>query len=575
MKFTKNLKFLWKYGKDQKKNLIILIVSYVFSIVFKIINPILSSKIIISFTKNEINQIIYIAIAILFTDIIANFVYYVIRNKYTIIARTISTNVSIDLGENILKIESESLEKHGTGVFIQRISSDTEKLTNAFNSLIEMAAQILTFIGTLTAIFIVNWIVFLFLIVVIIFKFIIESKRTSVFSQSDKETRKMFEKLSNFVAEVIRGANDIKLLFIENNVKKEITNRINEVNDKYISMRNKNMNYRLVTWQVSDIFEFLLIVLLAILLKNNIVQAVSALILYNYSKNVSNSSYWLGNILEVIKDFNLSSERINEIINSDDFKKEKFGNKHINKVNGNFEFKNVTFGYNDRFILKDLSFKINANETVAFVGKTGSGKTTIFNLLSKLYTVNDGTITIDGININELDKESIRGNITIISQNPYIFNMTIKENLKLVKPDLTDEEMIKACKKACLDEFIDSLSDRYDTLIGEDGVNLSGGEKQRLAIARALIQDTEIILFDEATSSLDNETQEKIQKAIENMKNRYTILIIAHRLSTIKNVDRILYLDDGKIVDEGTHKDLLKKSDKYKSLYQSDINKEQ
>ena len=224
-------------------------------------------------------------------------------------------------------------------------------------------------------------------------------------------------------------------------------------------------------------------------------------------------------------------------------------------------------------VLNGLSFNIKANETVAFVGKSGTGKTTIFNLLCKMYDINQGDITIDKISINELDKDSIRGNITIISQNPYIFNLSIKENLKLVKENLTDKEIKEACKIACLDDFINSLPDKYDTIVGEGGITLSGGQKQRLAIARALIQKTEIILFDEATSALDNETQTKIQEAISNMKGEYTILIIAHRLSTIINSDRILVIDDGKIVGEGTHKELLKKNKVYKELYNAEIKK--
>lgn len=190
-----------------------------------------------------------------------------------------------------------------------------------------------------------------------------------------------------------------------------------------------------------------------------------------------------------------------------------------------------------------------------------------------MYDNYEGTITIDGIDIKELDKDSIRGNITIVSQNPYIFNMTIKENLKLVKDNLTDEEMKEACKMACLDDYIETLPKKYNTLVGEGGINLSGGQKQRLAIARAFVQKTEIILFDEATSALDNETQKKIQQAIDNLQKDYTILIIAHRLSTIKNADRILVLDNGKIVAEGKHEDLLKTNTTYKELYNTEITK--
>ena len=335
-------------------------------------------------------------------------------------------------------------------------------------------------------------------------------------------------------------------------------------------MHTNSIKFSTINWIISDLLALIQIVLLVILIEKGYIISSIALVLYNYSKSVEHSIYTVGYFLEYIKDFNLSCERITDILDDNKFSKEKFGNIHLNKVNGNFEFKNVSFSYDNNKVLKNLSFKINANETVAFVGKSGTGKTTIFNLLCKMYDVKKGTITIDGVDIKELDKDSIRGNITIISQNPYIFNMSIKDNLRLVKSDLTEKEMINACKVACLDEFIKTLPNKYNTIIGEGGVNLSGGQKQRLAIARALVQKTEIILFDEATSALDNETQTKIKEAIENMKGEYTILMIAHRLSTIKNADRILYLEDGNIKAEGTHKELLKSCIGYKKLYESE-----
>lgn len=313
--------------------------------------------------------------------------------------------------------------------------------------------------------------------------------------------------------------------------------------------------------------------MLVFLINDNILSIASALIVYNYSSRLPSIVNYIGMLLDKVKDFNLSASRIFAIIESDEFKKEKFGTKHLDIINGNFEFKDVSFRYTkeENDVLKHLNFKVNANETVAFVGKSGAGKSTLFSLLCKMYEVTKGTITIDGVNINQLDKDSIRGNITIISQNPYIFNLSIRENLKLVKQDMTEKEMQDACKLACLDDFIESLPDKYDTIIGEGGVNLSGGQKQRLAIARALIQKTEIILFDEATSALDNETQKSIQKAISNMQGEYTILIIAHRLSTIIDSDRILFLNDGSIEAEGTHEELLKSSEAYKKLYQAEI----
>lgn len=278
-----------------------------------------------------------------------------------------------------------------------------------------------------------------------------------------------------------------------------------------------------------------------------------------------------GALMEEVRGFNLSCNRVFALFGDSEFGKETFGTKHIDKINGNFEFKNVYFSYGNNPVLKNMSFKVKTNQTVAFVGKSGVGKTTIFSLLCKLYNVDSGNILIDGININELDEESIRNNITIISQSPYIFNLSIKDNFKLVKKNVTDEEMIEACKLAYLDDFIQTLPDKYDTIVGEGGVTLSGGQRQKLAIARAFVQNTKIILFDEATSALDNETQAYIQKAINNMKDKYTILIIAHRLSTVINADRIMIVDDGKIVDTGTHNQLLKSNKLYKKLYENEI----
>ena len=257
-------------------------------------------------------------------------------------------------------------------------------------------------------------------------------------------------------------------------------------------------------------------IILIYLIKIDNINVATAVVLFSYRTNITtNLMEKVGNLLTEIKTFNLSSKRVFAMFDNIEFKKEEFGIKHLDKVNGDFEFKDVTFSYdNDKKVLDKLSFKVNANETVGFVGKSGVGKTTIFNLLCKMYDVNDGCITIDGVDIKELDEDSIRGNITIISQNPYIFNLSIRENLRLVKSDLTDEEMIYACKLACLDDFINTLPDKYDTVVGEAGVTLSGGQRQRLAIARAFIQRTEIILFDEATSALDNDTQNKIQQAM-------------------------------------------------------------
>ena len=568
--FISNFKKTWKYAKNQKKNVIMIIILNIVNIIINVVTPILSAKIIIELVGNNYTRILLIA----FIIFILQFLTEATRCLTSIISikmyRNIQYEIVTDLANNILKIENKCLDTEGSGLFIDRITNDTRRTSEVFDSIINLISGILKNIGLLIAIFIINKIIFIYIILSLTVTYILEKKRTERRNREDKISRKSGEKVSSFIGEMIRGAKDIKMLNSEEDFLKEFNNRVADYNNKRTQKEVNSSKYFTLTIQISDFLKFLLILLLVLLMKNNLLIPTMALVLYNYSNNVEGVIYYIGYLLEYIKDFNLSSERINEILNDDKFKKEEFGTIHLDKVNGNFEFKNVNFGYNNKNILKNINFKIKANETVAFVGKSGSGKTTIFNLLCKMYNISKGTITIDGYDIKKLDKDSIRGNITIISQNPYIFNMSIKDNLKIVKSDLTNKEMIEACKIACLDDYIKSLPDKYDTIIGEGGINLSGGQKQRLAIARALVQKTEIILFDEATSALDNETQTKIQEAIENMKGEYTILIIAHRLSTIKNADRILFIEDGTIKAEGTHTDLLNNCLDYKKLYESE-----
>ena len=294
----------------------------------------------------------------------------------------------------------------------------------------------------------------------------------------------------------------------------------------------------------------------------------SAIVIYNYHSRIISLSGSIERIFEIIKQFNLAANRIFGILEEDEFTKEHFGSKKLKKFAGNISFKDVYFAYEkDLPVLKGMNFKVNANETIGFVGPSGAGKSTIFNLISAIERVDKGHITFDGVDINTLDKSSIRGNLSVISQNAYIFNMSILDNLKVIKKDATEEEIKDACHLACLDDFIETLPNKYDTIVGEGGVTLSGGQKQRLAIARALLLKTEVLLFDEATSALDNETQTKIQEAINNLKGEYTILIIAHRLSTVIDANRIFVINNGVVEAAGTHKELLKTSKTYQKLY--------
>lgn len=568
-----NIKFAWKYIKDQKMRLIGYTAASIFTIIISIILPILSAQIIVELTSNKLKQVLYISFVLLIIELIRNLFNYMARLCAQRIYREGFKKIQIHLGSEILKIENKCLDSNSSGVFIQRLTNDTSKIADVFNILFINMTTIISDIGIFSAVFIISKPAFFFLLIMISLIYIVEHKRVVTRNENDKSFRKKNEKVSGFIGELVRGARDIKMLNAERSFMKELTAKINELNDDRYTMGKTDRNYALIRGTLMDLFDFGMIFLLIYLIYIGQLEIATALVVHNYMSRVTSIVNYLSTFLEQLKDFNLSATRIFNIINSDEFPKEHFGREELLKVEGNFEFKNVTFAYDKDNVLRNLSFKVNANETVAFVGKSGSGKTTIFNLLCKMYDIEEGEITIDGININNLTKDTIRGNITIISQSPYIFNMSIKDNLRLVKENISDGEIEEACKMACLDDFIESLPDGYDTVVGEGGINLSGGQRQRLAIARALVQKTEIILFDEATSALDNETQAKIQQAIENLQSSYTILIIAHRLSTVINSDRILFLNNGQIEAEGTHSELLGKCPEYKKLYDAEMTK--
>ena len=415
---------------------------------------------------------------------------------------------------------------------------------------------------------------FIFALISFSIRLIIETVRINKYNKNDKEYRKENDEITGFSGELVRGAKDIKMLNGESSFLNELKNKFVSLNFMHYKKESTNLIYLLFRWIWAELSYFIMIVIVAISVNNEQISIPVGVVIFNFGNRYNMLVGYIINFYELIKKFNLSATRIFEIFKSSKYEKETFGEEHLSKIDGNFEFKNVSFKYDKKQVLNNINFNVKSNETVAFVGKSGAGKTTIFNLLCKMYDSYNGTITIDGTDIKNLDKDTIRGNITIVSQSPYIFNMSIRENLRLVKQDLTDEEMKQACKMACLDDYIEQLPQKYDTIVGEGGVTLSGGQKQRLAIARAFVQKTEIILLDEATSSLDNETQLKIQQAIENLQKEYTILIIAHRLSTVRNADRILMLSEGKIIAEGNHSKLIKECKKYRDLYENEIIKE-
>lgn len=534
--------------------------------------PIMSAQIILNITSGFMEQLIYFALAVFAMEMMCNAIYYFKTFFYRKIHSRTVNQLQISVASELLKLEIEEIDKASSGLFIDRLNKDTTEISSIFMEYTYWTSYVISNVGVLFAIFFLNRYMFVFSLISAILIFLINKTKLNKQYKMQKELRTLQENKTGLTSELVRGIRDIKVLNANDNILKQTEYKIMETTNQEIKLLKNRNKYQYWEGNIRDISDLLFIVLGCWLFQHHLLTIPVFVIIYNYQSRIKNLLIGVGQILEYNKKFALASNRVYEVIYDDKFKKEKFGTKHIAKVNGDFEFQHVTFGYDkNRNILKDTSFKVNANETVTFVGKSGGGKTTIFNLLNRLYTVDGGHIYIDGIDINELDQDTIRNNMSIITQNPYIFNFSIRDNLRMVKSDVTEEEMIEACKIARLHDFIMELPEQYDTIVGESGVILSGGQRQRLAIARALIKKTEIILFDEATSALDNKTQKEIQEAIHHMQGEYTILIIAHRLSTVMDSNRILVVDDGKIVAEGTHNELMEQNDFYRELYQNEL----
>ena len=470
----------------------------------------------------------------------------------------------------MLHIESRCVDEKGSGLFIQRITSDTGRIATGLNNIADMVTQVLNYFGVLCAMFMVNPFIALLVILIMGVQCAMELWRTKRLYADDRIFRSANERFSGLVSEMVRGAKDVKLLNSEARFTDTLNARIEEANEKKLFMQSRSWNAKLLRWEVGELGSFVLIALLAYLISRRLIIPSVALIFYNYYTELGpNAVKTIGNFMDSIADFNISNERIHALLNSPEFPKERFGSVELTAPRGEITFEHVDFAYDPvegKKVLDDLSFNIRPGEMVGLVGRSGCGKSTTFNLISKLYEATGGRVLLDGIDIRDLTHDSIRSSITVVTQNPYIFRMSVRENLKVVKEDMTDEEMEEVCRLACIDEDIKTMPNGYDTLIGEGGVNLSGGQRQRLAIARSMLRDSRIILFDEATSALDNVTQARIQQAIDNMRQGRTVVIIAHRLSTIVGADRILFMQDGKIQAEGTHQTLMETCEGYQSL---------
>ena len=478
-------------------------------------------------------------------------------------------NVSNDLYHKINNLPSIAFEDIGVGEFVNRLYNDTDRIMSLLNSLIKLVCKSFVVIIVLGLSFYISWILGLEILLFAVSMAIISWKYFPKIKETQEKIKKESDNYVKTITENITGIREIKSLGIKKNMELNVNNRLNNL----FTNEKKIRNYEVWYYSLNNLAYF---VLQFTILATAAYFFVHGKIVYALFSMLDSYIWRIDEVVESLAtfgvDFNkvtVSLKRIDEIINNKLYQDEKFGDKCLTNPKGEIEFKNVYFKYkkDEDYTLKNFNLKIDTNKKIAIVGRSGNGKSTLFNLLLRYFDVTKGSITIDGININDLSEEELRKNISIIRQSPFLFNMSIFDNFKLVRDDITLDEVRDACKKSYIDEYIMSLPKGYDTIIGEGGVNLSGGQKQRIAIARTLILDTKIILFDEATSALDNESQEYIKMTIDNLIYDHTIIIVAHRLSTIVDADIIHVVNEGQLESSGTHKELLDKSKVYQRLY--------
>ncbi len=575
MKNKNSLKLLWHYIKDDKLKIFIYILLLFLTYLPALVAAYFWGKALeVLILKDLFKFFMYLGIWILIF-IICYAILQVPRDKlYNYFEIKFMSQASSDLYSKIDKLPAIAFEEIGVGKFVNRLYNDIDRVMSLANSLIKLICKSFVVIFVLILTFYISWILG---IEIIIFGIIMGFISYKFFPKIKKKQEVIKNQTDDYIknaTENITGIREIKALGIEKNIEKNIFTSLKELFKNEKDIRNYQVWYYSLNGLIYFILEF------AILFTGGY-YFIQGKIVYSLFIVLQSYIWRIDEIVESISEFGVSYNkvivslnRIDEIVNNKLYDDEKFGNVELDNINGTIEFKNVSFKYRDDEdnTLNGLSLKITPHKKIAIVGRSGNGKSTIFNLLLRYFDSTDGEILIDGVNIKDLSHKSLRDSISIIRQTPFLFNISIIDNFRLIDKNLSLKKIREVCKKAYIDDYIMSLPEQYNTIIGEGGVNLSGGQKQRLAIARTLLKNSKIILFDEATSALDNESQDYIKKTIDDLVKDHTIIIVAHRLSTIIDADQINVIDKGILLASGKHSELLEKCDVYKSLY---INEEQ
>lgn len=572
MKNIKEFIPLWKLVKEDKCKFIIATSLIIISNFLGVVSGYLIGEATQYLTDTKYAMsILYLVIYVIFNSVEDVGLY----NTGSCMLELIESKVSRKLGyftyKKAINLPAYAYEKTSSGEVINRIVNDADTLSFAFSRLVALISSLTASLIVLVYIFINSWVLGIEIIIFVGILYLVINKYDPMLINVHKERKKVQDKFTSLVNESIRGIREIKTLGVKNNLMsnmKEIIKSIFDKSKEEVSIRKK---YNALTFLLKIFLEGVVFITCAFLIYKGSITIGFFVTMTYYIYRFTNLIDNINNFSQTYQKLIVSLQRVNEILENRLYEDEIFGNEKINKVKGLIEFKNVSFSYPDEDnILNDFNIKLEPNKKIAIVGKSGQGKSTLFNLITRVFDVKEGLITLDDINIKDLTEEELRKHISIIRQEPFIFNRTILENFKIINKDIELEDIRKYTKMSYLDDYIMSLPNGYDTVLGEGGVNLSGGQKQRLSIARTLAKNSEVILFDEATSALDNSSQDYIKKTIDNLIKDHTVVIVAHRLSTIMDADIIYLVDKGKVVDSGTHNELLKTNKTYKNLYETE-----
>ena len=528
------------------------------------------------FIEKDQSLIFFIPLMIIFAFTTKGLSLYLAKATMISVGEEIKKRLQFDMVNSLIKTDTQIIDKKHSGKFISNLTYDVTHITNLLsNAILTLFKDSLTLIGLLTVMFLQNWKLALISIVMIPLASISAKTLGKRIGKVTTEAQEKSGYLTTYLVELFKNHKLIKIF------QKE-TMEVNRANKHLAQLKDKNKKIQTVFVRLSPIMETLTGLMVAILIFyagklmakgevdiNNFFSFLAAMMLaYQPVRSLSTLNMVINQGLS-------AASRIIPIIDQENKIKNSNNAKPLSIKNAQINFNNLNFSYEieEGKTLESVNLEFEGGKMTSLVGHSGSGKSTILNLIPRFYDAQSGDISIDGQSIYNVTIESLRNEISMVSQETTLFDDTIKNNIKYGRENATDEEVFEAAKLSYCDEFISNLPNKYETLIGENGVRLSGGEKQRLSIARAMMKKSSIILLDEATSSLDSETESKIQNALKILTKDKTTIVIAHRLSTILNSNNIYVIDSGKIIDHGKHEKLMINSKLYKNFYEKQIQK--